>query len=316
MLFKLSAMNPLVSVIIPNYNHARYLKQRLDSVFNQTYQNFEVIFLDDCSSDNSLEIVEQYKGNPHLSQIVVNETNSGSTFKQWDKGFGLAKGDLIWIAESDDFCELNFLKELVTQIENSENVVLAFCSSQFVSEKGELMTTNYGWDQDLYVWDNGLDFVRERQCKGNSIWNASSALFAKLVIQKVNKAYQNYKMAGDKLFWIEVALCGSIVHINKRLNFYRRHSGSVTHKRILDGTLYREEYSILSYMHRQGLAKGVCWMDAWLYYVEKIMAEKFDSESVRKELLELWGVKGRRGLLRYKLRRKFVDFDKHYMSKS
>ena len=138
MLFKLSAMNPLVSVIIPNYNHARYLKQRLDSVFNQTYQNFEVIFLDDCSSDNSLEIVEQYKGNPHLSQIVVNETNSGSTFKQWDKGFGLAKGDLIWIAESDDFCELNFLKELVTQIENSENVVLAFCSSQFVSEKGEL----------------------------------------------------------------------------------------------------------------------------------------------------------------------------------
>jgi cellulose synthase/poly-beta-1,6-N-acetylglucosamine synthase-like glycosyltransferase len=52
--------NPLASVIIPNYNHARYLKQRLDSVFNQTYQNFEVIFLDDCSTDNGLEIIERH----------------------------------------------------------------------------------------------------------------------------------------------------------------------------------------------------------------------------------------------------------------
>ena len=82
-------MFPLVSVIIPNYNHAQYLEQRLDSVFNQTYQNFEVIFLDDCSTDNSLEVIEKYKGNPHLSRIVVNETNSGSPFKQWDKGIGL-----------------------------------------------------------------------------------------------------------------------------------------------------------------------------------------------------------------------------------
>ena len=78
---------PLVSIIIPNYNHARYLKQRLESIFNQTYQNFEVIFLDDCSTDNSSDIIEQYKDNPHLSQIVVNETNSGSPFKQWNKGF-------------------------------------------------------------------------------------------------------------------------------------------------------------------------------------------------------------------------------------
>ena len=90
MLFKLSAMNPLVSVIIPNYNHARYLKQRLDSVFNQTYQNFEVIFLDDCSTDNSLEIIEQYKDNPHLKQVVVNETNSESLYVQWRKGLGHA----------------------------------------------------------------------------------------------------------------------------------------------------------------------------------------------------------------------------------
>lgn len=118
-------LNPLVSAIIPNYNHARYLKQRLDSVFNQTYQNFEVILLDDCSTDNSLEIIEKYNGNPHLSQIVVNESNSGSVFKQWDKGINLAKGELIWIAESDDYCELTFLEEMVNALAAKKTVVVA-----------------------------------------------------------------------------------------------------------------------------------------------------------------------------------------------
>jgi len=90
-------MNPLVSIIIPNYNHARYLEQRLDSVFNQTYQNFEVIILDDCSTDNSLEIIEKYKDNPHLSLVVVNETNSGSSYKQWDNGIKFYRVLLLFL---------------------------------------------------------------------------------------------------------------------------------------------------------------------------------------------------------------------------
>jgi glycosyltransferase involved in cell wall biosynthesis len=53
--------NPLVSVIIPNYNHARFLDERIQSILNQTYQNFEVIILDDKSSDNSVEVINKYK---------------------------------------------------------------------------------------------------------------------------------------------------------------------------------------------------------------------------------------------------------------
>lgn len=71
---------PLVSVIIPNYNHARFLDERIQSVINQTYQNFELIILDDNSTDNSVEVMNQYKDDPHVSQIVVNEVNSGSTY--------------------------------------------------------------------------------------------------------------------------------------------------------------------------------------------------------------------------------------------
>ncbi len=98
-------MSPIVSVIIPNYNYSAFLKQRIDSVLQQTFNDIEVIILDDNSSDNSKDVIESYRGEPHVSHIVYNEENSGSTFKQWRKGFDLARGEFIWIAEADDFAD-------------------------------------------------------------------------------------------------------------------------------------------------------------------------------------------------------------------
>ena len=94
-----------VSIIVPNYNHEKYLDERIQSILNQTYQDFEIIILDDCSTDNSKFVIEKFRNNEHVSHIVYNEQNSGSTFKQWERGFELAKGELIWIAESDDSCD-------------------------------------------------------------------------------------------------------------------------------------------------------------------------------------------------------------------
>src|SRR5215467_13719414 len=92
---------PTVSVIVPNYNHARYLRRRVDSILAQTYQDFELILLDDCSTDESRSIISEYAKDPRI-RIELNEVNSGSTFKQWNKGARMARGSYIWIAESDD----------------------------------------------------------------------------------------------------------------------------------------------------------------------------------------------------------------------
>ena len=66
-------MSPLVSVIIPSYNHEKFLKERIDSVLNQTFQDFELIILDDLSPDNSREIIESYRAHPKVSHIIFNE---------------------------------------------------------------------------------------------------------------------------------------------------------------------------------------------------------------------------------------------------
>ena len=131
----------LVSVIIPNYNHAPYLKQRIDSVLAQTFQDFEVIILDDCSKDNSREIIKEYQHDPRV-RLAFNENNSGCVFKQWNKGLKMAGGKYIWIAESDDYSAPTFLETMVGRLEADPKVGLAFCDSFRVCHHRNLACPN------------------------------------------------------------------------------------------------------------------------------------------------------------------------------
>ena len=95
-----------VSVAVPNYNYARFMADRLGSVFRQSYPVHEVIVLDDCSTDDSLPVIRQVAGEwRRYIQLVPNEENSGSVFAQWRKAAELATGDYLWIAEADDLSE-------------------------------------------------------------------------------------------------------------------------------------------------------------------------------------------------------------------
>ena len=130
---------PLVSVIIPNYNHAPFLKERIDSVLNQSYRNFEVILLDDYSTDNSRDIIESYRRHEKISHIEFNTMNSGSTFKQWEKGINFAKGEWIWIAESDDIAEPIFLESLIIN-EDAFISKIRYSASYVINENDEIIS--------------------------------------------------------------------------------------------------------------------------------------------------------------------------------
>ena len=107
---KRRAQEPLVSVIVPNYNHEKYLPARLRSITEQTYQNVEIILLDDASTDGSRAILEKFSSEESRARFLPNSQNSGSTFKQWRKGLLHARGKYVWIAESDDAAEPHSLK--------------------------------------------------------------------------------------------------------------------------------------------------------------------------------------------------------------
>src|SRR5258706_4618031 len=199
----------LVSVIIPNYNHEKFLRQRIETVLSQTYKDFEVIILDDCSADGSRDIIEAYKQNPKVCSISYNKTNSGSGFKQWKKGIELAKGELIWIAESDDWCKNNFLETLVTAFEKNESCVVAFAQSYFVGNKDVIkghsdhISPNSG-----YI--SGELFFKTRLVFGCTIFNASMAVFKKEFAMLVPEQFTEFRLCGDSFFWINLVQYGEV----------------------------------------------------------------------------------------------------------
>lgn len=279
--------NPLVSVIIPNYNHARYLEKRILSVLNQSYNNFEVIILDDKSTDDSIRIIDKYSSNPLVSNVVINSVNSGSTFIQWDRGFLLAKGELIWIAESDDYCEPDLLEKLVSAYKSNDRCVVAYCSSQYVdSEDNELPTVAISAKHiSTYT---GERFIKHKMAYGSAIWNASSAIFDKKVALSLSKEYQTYKACGDRLFWIKMAEKGNVIHLNESLNYFRQHLNKVSPRRFRDGTSMSEEYQIHSYLCKKKYISGLRHVYILSLYYDKIYKGDFDEPSIKMQLMQLW----------------------------
>lgn len=159
---------PLVSVIIPNYNHASYLKQRIESVLHQTFQDFELIILDDCSTDQSKTIIESYRNHHKVSHVLYNQQNSGSVFKQWIKGIELCQGDYVWIAESDDYASEFFLQETLSALQNDASLGMVFTKSQAVNEKGETINN---------TWDAKENSIKKLASFGNVINKENAPLF-------------------------------------------------------------------------------------------------------------------------------------------
>ncbi|MFC6102633.1 glycosyltransferase family 2 protein [Olivibacter domesticus] len=243
-------MSVLVSVIVPNYNHGEFLKARLDSILNQTFSDFEVIILDDCSTDDSKYYIEQYRSHEKVSNIIYNTTNSGSAFQQWDRGINLAQGQYIWIAESDDWCEPGFLDALVGQMEIDVNCAISYCQSS-VLFGGEIRWQSH--HNKLSEVISGKEFIRSFLSEKPAIFNASMAIWRKALYNKISKEYMDYRYCGDWFFWIQLAQLGKI-HISGRvLNYFRKHGKDLTTSSKRNCIDVLEGMKIANYLYTNGL---------------------------------------------------------------
>ncbi len=223
-----------VSVIVPSYNHAQYLEARIESILNQKFEDFEVILLDDLSPDDSAEILERYKNHPKVSHCIINQENSGSTFCQWNKGMQLAKGELIWIAESDDIADPYFLAKLVPQFDQNPDLALAYCQSNRMNAQGEITGTWKDFtdsvDPVLFERDfsmSGLEYFEKFLNHQNTIPNASGVLFKKEIYFQVGGANPSLRFIGDWEIWAKIIVEGDIYFTHECLNSFRYHDTSV-----------------------------------------------------------------------------------------
>jgi glycosyltransferase involved in cell wall biosynthesis len=228
-------MEPIVSVIIPNYNHARFLVERIESVINQTMAEIELIILDDASTDQSREIISNYARKDKRIRFFFNAKNTGNPFLQWKKGIFEAKADIIWIAESDDYAEPCFLEELLKMYNSEQAVSVAYCQSNFVNETGDIIGNHSKNLKDLHptLWEkdfciNGKDVLSEYFPIINIIPNASAVIFSKEKALSVDwERLMKFKLAGDRFFWIHMIKNSKIAFLSQSMNYFRFSANSV-----------------------------------------------------------------------------------------
>ncbi len=282
-------MDKLVSIIIPNYNHSKYLDNRIQSILCQTYQEFEIIILDDCSSDNSKEIIEAYRDNPKVTQIIYNTVNSGSPFKQWKKGIQLAKGSIIWIAESDDSCEPNILEELLKRYLSS-NAVLAFARSRVIDQNDNELFFDFQDDLKSDISLDGHSFIQQYLVYKNVVCNASGAIFSKEAALRIDDSYMTFKGSGDWLFWINLVTQGNVEFINRSLNYFRVQGQNATLKVIKSGLAKIENKRIYDYLLDESIIDDVLYTKLRDREIKKIYFSHLYDKETRNNLLQCWHV--------------------------
>ena len=276
---------PIVSVIVPNYNHAPYLRQRIDSILGQTFQDFELVLLDDCSTDGSREIMESYRSDPHVSHIVFGEANSGSAFRQWNKGIEMARGEWVWVAESDDYCEPQFLERLLTEVAKVPDCSLAYAATWWVDEHGnKLWETPYSDHVNVF---QGKDFIKQKLAVCNSIANVSECLFRRDCYQPAEShRYEHMRLCGDWFFYVLLAEQGSVVELERPLSYYRQHSNNISNDAEHKGLTFLEGADVLEYMvdhcglKTKDYAKG--WGKLWSVYERQYGFSTKTSSAIRK----------------------------------
>lgn len=281
---------PKVSVIVPNYNHAPYLKQRIDSILAQSYQDFELILLDDCSTDNSTEILNAYAHHPKVSHIILNEKNSGTTFKQWDKGIQLAVGEYIWIAESDDWADSLFLDLVISACDANSKVGLAFVASKYVDYNNKVYNENSDQNTgDIFVYE-GKKYISERFLFGNAIGNASSAVFKKeYYYQLKDSAYKQMTFCGDWFFYIQLCELGDVIYIQSTLNYYRTHNGNVSTDANRNGKYFTEGFEVFKYISKiQGVIIPNETKGKWSKIFVKLSKEYNFSKDLKNKITKLF----------------------------
>lgn len=255
----MSNKEPLVSVIIPNYNYARFLKQRITSVLQQKFcGTMEVILQDDASTDDSRTIIESYREHPCVTHIGINSQNSGSPFKQWMKGISLARGTYIWIAESDDYAADNFLSTTLPLLEEHPKAILCFTGSYRVDSEGHRLRIDYDrWSKEQrnhpqgYRVLNGQEYIRHNLYWRAYIYNASGVLFRRTAALHANlQQCIALRHSGDWLFWTELARQGDIIEVYRKLNCFRYHAGSQSTRARRSGESLLEDMQVVAYIER------------------------------------------------------------------
>ena len=244
---------PLVSVNVLCYNHAPYIQQRIESVLQQTFTDYELLIWDDASTDSSRKIIEQYRGNKKVADIIYNKINSGSGYLQWQKVIEHCTAKYLWIAEGDDFAEPDFLEKTVAALENYNTASLVETDSYYVRDGNKINRVsaykNQNFQKDHWCKDfimPGKEAVLNILSRGNCIANASGVLFKTAALKNIDFKFSKYKYSADWALYIELFKTDDYAYLHEPLSAFRLHDENATALGRASGAASRENFDIIA----------------------------------------------------------------------
>ena len=223
-------LTPLVSIIIPTYNHAKFIRKALNSVINQTYHNWEAIIIDNNSTDETYKIFDKITDS-RIRYLKIN--NNGIIAKSRNVGIKEANGEWIAFLDSDDFWSEEKLEVCIRNINDSIDFIyhdleslhhipkIFFNSKKFIGRQLNKPILN--------------DILISTISKGTAI-GQSSVFIRKTILDKIGGISENKKLVASEDYntWLRIAqVTNNFKYINKRLGYFLIHEGSTQKKKNL-----------------------------------------------------------------------------------
>lgn len=238
----------LVSLVVASYNHAEFLARRMDSLVEQTYQDIEILVIDDCSPDNSVEILRRYEAHPKV-RLVVREKNAGWVAVS-NQGVDMSSGEFVLFANCDDDCDPRMVERLVYALQRNPSAGIAFCRSLMVDEDDRVFGDDFAIREPAFkqrcTGDVLLSRVEASRFLLHScvIPNLSAALFRRECFSEVGYLSSDYRVCCDWDLFFRIAARYDIAYVAESLNRFRQHTAtirSVTKDRVV----YEEYFRLL-----------------------------------------------------------------------
>lgn len=208
---------PKVSVVLPTYNGEQFLAQSIESIINQTFQDWELIIVNDCSTDSTLEIANEYAGKDSRIRVVSNEVNKKLP-ESLNVGFRLAKGEYLTWTSDDNYYLPNAVEKMVNYLDNNSNDMMVCANMDTIDENGIIIGTFAKYDKELMLYND---------CVG------ACFLYRKIVLQNIGNYNSDWSLVEDYEYWLRIYFeCGTIGHLDEILYRYRYHGNSLTCQRM------------------------------------------------------------------------------------
>ncbi|WP_019502658.1 glycosyltransferase family 2 protein [Pseudanabaena sp. PCC 6802] len=234
---------PKVSVVIINYNYSQYLDERIQSFLGQTYRDFELLIIDNGSTDNSVDVIQQYTKDPRVSVKYYDENDS--PLKRWNEGVESTQGEYVMIAASDDSCDPRLLERLVEKLDNHPSVGFAYSQSWEIDDRGNRLYLSKQLMDHLHpgLWDTDFVASGREMCQHMLFLNIIrfSGIARRSVFVSAGKFDTQLPYEADWLLWSKILLVSDLAYVAEPLTFGRTHANSlgkvVKNASVLEGRL-------------------------------------------------------------------------------